>query len=177
MMNKDGRKATRKHKAALNAVVYYLLSSAVALRNEMVTVKELNRGDIVKAAHILLIEKNDVLRGKVAAALEREGYSVVATGDVLDGLRKLNETSPDVIIMANGLPMAEGKESYRLVRETSYVPIVVLGSGDKTVESLEGGADAYMTIPLAIEELVARVHSMLRRKRPQTIMEASERDQ
>jgi len=125
----------------------------------------------MKAARILVIEKNDALLAKVAAALEREGYTVVAACDVLDGLRKLNEAPPDVIIMANELLMANGKEPYRLVREASYVPIVVLGSADKTMESLEGGADAYMMIPLAIEELVARVHSMLRRKRPQAITE------
>lgn len=127
---------------------------------------------------ILVIENNDTLREKVATALEREGYTVVATCDVFNGLRQLYEAPPHVIIMGNGSPMAKAKEPHIIVRQASYVPIIVLGSEDKTAEILQAGVDAYhMTKPLAIEELVARVHSMLRRKRPQTIIEELERDQ
>jgi DNA-binding response OmpR family regulator len=120
---------------------------------------------IMKAPCVLVIEKNAILRAKLVKALEKAGYTVEATSDVLDGLRKLDEATPDLIIMGNDLPQVEGEEVHSRVRQVCCLPIIVLGTEDRTVETLQSGADAYMTMPLAVDELVARVHAMLRRKR------------
>ena len=120
---------------------------------------------IMKAPCVLVIEKNGVLRAKVAKALEKAGYTVEAVSHVLDGLRKLDEATPDLVIVGGDLPTVEGAEVCARVRQICYLPIIVLGTEDRTVETLQSGADAYMTMPLAVDELVARVHAMLRRKR------------
>ena len=119
----------------------------------------------MKAPCVLVIEKNGILRAKVVKALEKAGYTVEAASHVLEGLRKLDETTPDLVIAGGDLPTAEGARVCARVRQIRYLPIIVLGTEDRTVETLRSGADAYMTMPLAVDELVARVHAMLRRKR------------
>jgi len=119
----------------------------------------------MKTPCVLVIEKNGILRAKVVKALEEGGYTVEATSHVLDGLRKLDEASPDLVIVGKDLLTLEGEEACARVGQVPYLPIIVLGTEDRTVETLQSGADAYMTMPLAIDELVARVRAMLRRGR------------
>lgn len=118
----------------------------------------------MKSACILIIEKDEALAVKVAAALEEAGYTVVTTSDARDGLKKLYEAYPDLIIVARELPMVNGEDPCLRIRQASYLPIIVLGSNEESAEMLELGADAYMTKPPSLSELVARVHSLLRRK-------------
>ena len=120
---------------------------------------------IMKAPCVLVIEKSGILRAKVVKALEEAGYTVEAASNILGGLGKLDEATPDLVIMGNDLPTVEGQEVCSRVRQVSYLPVIVLGTEDRTVETLQSGADAFMTIPLAVDELLARVHAMLRRRR------------
>lgn len=119
---------------------------------------------MIKAGRILVIEKDEALAVKVATALEEAGYTVVRTSDARDGLKKLYEGCPDLVIVARELPMLDGEDPCLRIRQTSYLPILVLGNNEETTEVLELGADAYMTKPPSLTELVARVRSLLRRK-------------
>jgi DNA-binding response OmpR family regulator len=100
----------------------------------------------------------------VADALERAGYEVIRAQDALEGLRKLYESYPDVIIMDRGLPEVFGEDACIRVRQASYLPLIVLGGCDDAAESLEMGADAFMEKPPSLRELVARVRNLLNRK-------------
>ena len=86
------------------------------------------------------------------------------TTDALDGLNKLYEVYPDLIIVERELPMVSGEDPCLRIRQASYLPIIVLGSREEAAETLELGADAYITKPLSLSELVARVQALLRRK-------------
>jgi DNA-binding response OmpR family regulator len=99
--------------------------------------------------------------------LEEAGYSVARAANALEGLKQIYEAYPDLIIMARELPMVNGEDSCVRVRQASYLPIIVLGGQEEATEILECGADAYMTKPLDVYELVARVRALLRRKRKQ----------
>ena len=121
-------------------------------------------GDIIKAGRILVIEKDEALALEVAAALEQSGYEVARAADALNGLKKLYEAHPDLVILARELPMVNREDPCLRIRQASYLPIIVLGSEEEAAETLELGADAYMTKPPSLIELVARVHSLLRRK-------------
>ena len=112
----------------------------------------------------MVIEKDEALAVEVVTALEEAGYTVVRTADALDGLKKLYEAYPDLIIMAKELPMVNREDPCLRIRQASYLPIIVLGGNDESAEMLELGADAYMTKPPSLSELVARVHALLRRK-------------
>ena len=60
--------------------------------------------------------------------------------------------------------MVNGEDPYVQIRQASYLPIIVIGSQEEAVDMLELGADAYMTKPPSLSELVARVGSLLRRR-------------
>jgi len=104
------------------------------------------------------------LAAKATAALEEAGYRADRAVDAQEGLRKLYEVYPDLIIAASELPMVNGEEALLRIRQASYLPIIVLGSEEEAVETLELGVDAYMTKPPSLGELVARVRALLRRK-------------
>ncbi|MBU2009862.1 MAG: response regulator transcription factor [Chloroflexi bacterium] len=124
----------------------------------------------IKRARVLLISGKEALRAGVASALEEAGFQVTHVPDGYQGLRSVYEASPDLVIMAEDLPPAGGAQVCSRLRQVSHLPIIVLGSGGTKgtgeIEMLEVGADAYMPKPPNPAELVARVRSLLRRKRP-----------
>ena len=122
----------------------------------------MTKGVNTKPSNILFVEKDEALRLKAVEALEAAGYEVVTAADAMDGLKKLDETHPDLIIIE--LPMENGEDDYLRIRQASYLPIIVVGSREETAEMLEFGADAYVPKPLSLVELVARVRALLRRK-------------
>lgn len=120
---------------------------------------------IIKPTRILLIEKDETLASEATVALEKAGYKVDRAVDYPSGLKKLYEEYPDLIIVSNELPMANDEDPYLRIRQASYLPIIVLGSQkEEAAEMLELGADAYVTKPPSLNELVARVRVLLRRK-------------
>jgi len=113
---------------------------------------------------IVVIEPDEALKVRLEAALEGAGFSVITAGNVSEGLKKVYESYTDLVIMAKELPLVKGEEPVLYFRQVSYLPILVLGNDGETTEMLELGADAFMTRPPSLTELVARVRALLRRK-------------
>lgn len=88
---------------------------------------------------------------------------VTAVG-AYDGLRKLMEAYPDLIIMAQELPSVGGDDVCLRIRQASCILMLVLGPASEAIDTLELGADAYMSRPPSDVEMVAKAHSLLRRK-------------
>ena len=83
-------------------------------------------------------------------------------------LAEIGISSPDLVVMRENSRRLNGDELCIRIRELSNVPIIVLGQEQEEaagVEFLEMGADAYLTSPLSLRELLARVRSLLRRTR------------
>lgn len=121
-------------------------------------------GDTIRQACVLVIDQDEALAEKEAGALEEAGFNVVKVTDAIDGLKKVYELRPDLIVLAREVPMLNGEDACLRIRQACYLPILVLGDEEEAVETLELGVDAYLSKPLSVSELVARVHALLRRR-------------
>ncbi len=99
----------------------------------------------------------------VTDILRNEGYTVFTASGTTQGLVRLKESRPDLIIMDNGLQSNGDKDAMRQIRQISYLPVLVLGRHQETIEALERGADAFLSRPPNLIELKARVKALLRR--------------
>ena len=96
------------------------------------------------------------------------GFEVVLAGDGAEGLRKLYEVQPDLVILDLILPQMDGWAVCRRIREMSTVPIIIMTSRRSDEEKVKGlrlGADDYVVKPFNPQELIARVSAVLRRTR------------
>ncbi len=121
---------------------------------------------VTQGARILVVDDEPQIRRSLTVNLEGKGYAVgvAATGE--QALTAFFNQHPDVVIVDLLLPGLNGVDVTRRVREASSVPIIVLSAiGDerRKVEALEAGADDYITKPFGMEELLARIRSLLRR--------------
>lgn len=117
-------------------------------------------------ARILVIDDESHIRRSLCINLERRGYAVEAAETGEEALAAFSNRRPDVMIVDLLLPDINGVEVTKRIRQSSAVPIIVLsalGEERRKVEALEAGADDYMTKPFGMEELLARIRSLLRR--------------
>jgi DNA-binding response OmpR family regulator len=114
----------------------------------------------------LLVEDEKVIRDAVAAYIEREHYQVVAVGDGKAALDAFFSDEFAVVILDLMLPLIQGDEVCRRIRERSNVPIIMLTAKSEVEDriiGLEMGADDYLIKPFSPRELIARVRALLRR--------------
>ena len=116
---------------------------------------------------VLIIEDEQAIRRFVRAALEGEGHRVHETGTLQRGLLEAGTRKPDLVILDLGLPDGDGVDFIRDLRTWSGMPVLVLSARveeyDK-VEALDAGADDYLVKPFGVEELLARVRAVCRRR-------------
>jgi len=115
---------------------------------------------------ILLIDDSVELLRLVQLCLERAGYQVVTAVSGSEGLQKMYEHQPDLVILDIMMPGKDGWETCRHLREISDVPIIMLTAKSReqdVVRGLKLGADDYITKPFRAGELLARVQAVLRR--------------
>jgi DNA-binding response OmpR family regulator len=105
-------------------------------------------------------------------ALRLEGFAVLLAADGGSALAAVAAGSPAAIVLDVGLPDIDGREvAARLRAAGDETPICILSARDEVadrVAGLQAGADDYLVKPFAVEELVARLHALLRRGGPQT---------
>lgn len=119
-----------------------------------------------QGARILVIDDESPIRRSLGINLESRGYAVEAASTGEEALAAFSNRRPDVMIVDLLLPGITGVEVTKRIRQSSAVPIIVLsalGEERRKVEALEAGADDYMTKPFGMEELLARIRSLLRR--------------
>lgn len=119
---------------------------------------------------ILIIEDEAKIARFVELELKHEGYEVQTAGDGVEGLQTAQSWQPDLLVLDLMLPRLSGIEVCRRLRaaeETSSLPILMLTAKDDVSDKVMGldmGADDYMTKPFAIEELLARIRMLLKRR-------------
>jgi two-component system OmpR family response regulator len=121
----------------------------------------------MSGARVLLVDDEDTLRSMLEAALRYSGFDVSSTGDGRTALDLVHRTAPDLILLDVMLPDLDGFEVCRRLKATgSTIPIVFLSARASTEEKVRGltlGGDDYLAKPFCLEELVARVATVLRR--------------
>ena len=117
-------------------------------------------------ARILVVDDDRKITALLRRTLAYEGYQVELAGDGKQGLLNAREYPPDLVILDVMMPEIDGLEVCRRLRAGSAVPILMLTARDEVpdrVAGLNAGADDYLIKPFALEELIARVHALLRR--------------
>jgi len=116
---------------------------------------------------VLLIEDNEKLAKFTVKGLEAAGFTVDWLANGTDAENALGDVSYDAAVLDLGLPDMDGMTLIAKVRRrANNVPILVLTARDGTADRVTGlnaGADDYLLKPFAMEELVARIHAILRR--------------
>ncbi len=119
---------------------------------------------------ILLIEDEANITQLVRYHIEQVGYHLLTARDGEEGLRLVERSHPDLILLDLLLPRLDGREVCRRLKRqptTGHIPIIMLtakaAEADK-VDGLELGADDYVTKPFSPRELMARIRAILRRR-------------
>ncbi len=119
-----------------------------------------------QGARVLVVDDEPQIRRSLQVNLEGKGYQVLTAEDGEQAVQVMAHQPPDVIVMDLLLPGIDGIELTRRLRKDSAVPIIFLsaiGEEQKKIDALEAGADDYVTKPFSVDELLARIKSVLRR--------------
>ena len=116
---------------------------------------------------MLVVDDEPALADLLTMALRHEGFDVRAAPDGMGAVRAAREFKPDAVVLDMMLPDFDGIQIMRRLRaETPDVPVLFLTARDSVqdrVAGLTAGGDDYLTKPFSIEELVARLHALVRR--------------
>lgn len=127
-------------------------------------------GKINNGEHkILAVDDDSVITELLKVNLENSGYKVVTASDGEKALELIGKEKFDLIILDIMLPKIDGHEICQRLRKketTLLIPVIVISAKDKPVDKIMGlrlGADEYITKPFDLEELMARVDSIMKR--------------
>jgi DNA-binding response OmpR family regulator len=115
---------------------------------------------------ILVVEDEPSISEVVGLYLQRAGFRVKYARDGLEAQEKIESQPPDLIVMDLMLPMMNGFELTRWLRDQSSIPIIMLTARRDEIDRITGlemGADDYVLKPFSPQELVSRVRAVLRR--------------
>jgi two-component system KDP operon response regulator KdpE len=117
------------------------------------------------APRVLIVDDETQIRRFLDIGLRAQGYLVLLAATAAEGLALAATQSPDVIILDIGLPDRDGHEVLAELRQWSSVPVLMLSVRDnenEKVRALDAGANDYVTKPFGIQELMARLRTLLR---------------
>ncbi|MGH3499911.1 MAG: response regulator transcription factor [Nocardioidaceae bacterium] len=117
---------------------------------------------------IMVVDDDRAVRDSLRRSLEFNGYEVAVAVDGVETLARINGVAPDALIVDVMMPRLDGIETTKALRAAGNdLPILVLTARDSVndrVDGLDAGADDYLAKPFALDELLARVRAMLRRR-------------
>ncbi|HEV2618403.1 MAG TPA: response regulator transcription factor [Acidobacteriaceae bacterium] len=115
---------------------------------------------------ILIVDDEPQITRVLRTSLQSNGHEVTVAQDGMEALTKFINAEPELVITDLAMPLMNGIELTREIRQRSQVPVIVLSvrnqDGSK-VAALDEGADDYITKPFSIQELLARVRVQSRR--------------
>jgi two-component system OmpR family response regulator len=123
--------------------------------------------DIADGSRVLVVDDEANIAELISMALRYQGFAVETAANGREAIAAVGAYKPQLIVLDVMLPDMDGFEvAERLGAQRASVPIIFLTARDSTedkVRGLSGGGDDYMTKPFSLEELVARIRTILRR--------------
>lgn len=119
------------------------------------------------AVTVLIVEDEEKIGRFLELELIHEGYEVMKATNGREGLELAESGKADLVVLDVMLPELNGFEVLRRLRKKSDIPVIMLTARDEVMDKvagLDGGADDYMTKPFAIEELLARIRLVLKKR-------------
>ena len=117
---------------------------------------------------VLIVEDDPLLSSGLLVALRRASYTVEHVDDGPAAIEAIAHTQFDVVVLDLGLPTLDGTEVLKVLRSSENpIPVLVLSARDSTrdrVQGLDLGADDYLVKPFELDELLARLRVLLRRR-------------
>lgn len=121
---------------------------------------------MMETYHVLVVEDDEQIRDGIEIYLKSQGYEVSKAADGMEGLAKLKEREVHLAIIDVMMPRMDGIQMVMRLRKEYDFPVIMLSAKSEEVDKIMGlnmGADDYVTKPFQPLELLARVHSHLRR--------------
>lgn len=118
------------------------------------------------AVSVLVVEDDKNIANLLQLYLEKEGYAVTVAADGGLGLEKFRAIQPDLVLLDVMMPVMDGWQVCRTIRNESQIPVIMLTAKSETddkVTGLKSGADDYITKPFEMREVLARIEAVLRR--------------
>lgn len=115
---------------------------------------------------VLVVDDESQISEIIKFNLEKEGYEVETAADGQEALNKTHVFKPDIVLLDVMLPIIDGFQVCRKIRESFAMPIIMLTAKEEEVDKVLGfelGADDYITKPFGMRELMARVKANLKR--------------
>jgi CheY-like chemotaxis protein len=115
---------------------------------------------------ILLVEDNEMNRDMLSRRLTRRGFEVDLAVDGQEGLEKALNTTPDLVLLDMSLPLLDGWEVARQIRQQSgaRIPIIALTAhamSDDRNKALDAGCDEFDTKPVDLPRLLGKIEALL----------------
>jgi two-component system OmpR family response regulator len=121
----------------------------------------------VMESRLLIVEDDPNILELLAASLRFAGFDVTTAKSGLDAVAAVQRHRPDLVVLDVMLPDLDGFEIVKRMRGGGmHTPVVFLTARDETEDKIRGltiGGDDYVTKPFSLEEVVARIHAVLRR--------------
>jgi len=124
------------------------------------------KGENQMAKSVLIIEDDSYISELLQLYMEKDGFNVTIAENGAVGLEAFEKSKPDLVLLDIMMPVIDGWSVCREIRAVSNVPIIMLTAKGETLDKITGlemGADDYIVKPFEIAELMARVHSVMRR--------------
>lgn len=123
-----------------------------------------------KKYKVLMIDDDENICQLLSLYLEKDGFTADFAHDGATGLETARNNAYDVIILDIMMPVMDGFETLKNLRQFSDIPVIMLSARGEPMDKISGfdcGADDYITKPFEPQELIARIKAILRRAKPQ----------
>lgn len=115
---------------------------------------------------VLIIDDEKQIADIIKFNLDKEGYTTLTANDGQDGIDKVHEWKPDLVLLDIMMPKKDGFQVLKEIRAKYNLPVIMLTAKEEEVDKILGlelGADDYVVKPFSMRELIARVKANIRR--------------